>query len=336
MPIVLLTAPNPTSPGSISDYQYQNAYLTAMLQAFTGRVLADGTTIRAGSVIKVADLLYKATTDTAITGAETPYIKITPAGASASASFVSSLTGVSWSHAHGQYLDVSGNAYFFDEVRARLAGEIDTTRTDAGWRGTGLSVLGANTSHGGVILTGSGSWTAPPGVTSVKVTIGGGGGGGGGGGNYTGGAGSGAGGGGGGAGGLSIGVVSVIPGVSYPYVNGGGGVGGAPQSSGGDGGDSSFGGLVGHGGSPGGGGVGMNPGTGGPGGVGGVGDGYFPIQGGNGGNGAGNNVKGVAGSANYHGMARVGIVGPGNGGLGGGSNASGSPGVSSHGILLEW
>lgn len=151
MSIVLLTAPNPTSPSSISDYQYQNAYITATLQAFTGRAIVNGATIKAGTVIKIADVLYKSTTDTAITGTETPYVKITPSGASASASFVADLTGVSWSHAHGQYLDGSGNLHVFDEAKAIKDGELSVAFTMLGRISTLAGGLTINGSLDGVV-----------------------------------------------------------------------------------------------------------------------------------------------------------------------------------------
>jgi len=78
------------------------------------------------------------------------------------------------------------------------------------------------------------SWVCPPGVTSVRARIWGGGGGGGGASN------NGSGGGGGGAG-YSEGIVSVVPGNSYPVVVGAGGTAGTTApTAGGIGGTSSF------------------------------------------------------------------------------------------------
>lgn len=75
-----------------------------------------------------------------------------------------------------------------------------------------------------VFTSGSGTWTAPSGVTSVDYLIVGGGGGGGGG------SGTGSGGGGGG-GSVKIGTFSVTPTTSYNYTVGGGGTGGAGSST---------------------------------------------------------------------------------------------------------
>jgi hypothetical protein len=75
-----------------------------------------------------------------------------------------------------------------------------------------------------VFTSGSGTWTAPSGVTSVDYLLVGGGGGGGGG------SGTGSGGGGGG-GSVKTGTLSVTPGESYNYTVGSGGAGGAGSSS---------------------------------------------------------------------------------------------------------
>ena len=87
------------------------------------------------------------------------------------------------------------------------------------------------------IITLSGGWTVPLGVTQARVRVVGAGGGGGGGGN-------GFSGGGGGAGGFAEAVVSVTPGTTVPVTIGQGGTGGASGQTGGAGSGSSFGGLV--------------------------------------------------------------------------------------------
>lgn len=92
---------------------------------------------------------------------------------------------------------------------------------------------------------GAGSWTAPPGVTSITIECWGGGGGGGGDATPDGGGGGGGGayGGGGGGGGAyaRVNAFAVVPGVSYAYTVGAGGSGGAgTDATGGNGGTSSF------------------------------------------------------------------------------------------------
>lgn len=112
----------------------------------------------------------------------------------------------------------------------------DATGNVGGGGGSSAGPGGAgNTPTGTVnlVLTGSGNWTAPPGVTTVTVTAVGAGGGGG-----EGGVGNGAGGGGGES---ATQTFTVIPGNSYAYVSGTGGVGGAGDTlPGSDGTDTTF------------------------------------------------------------------------------------------------
>lgn len=89
------------------------------------------------------------------------------------------------------------------------------------------------------LFTASGSWTAPTGVTRVYVVVAGGGGGGGGG----------AGscnppGGNGGFGGVSVGIMTVVPGTAYTVTVGAGGSGGVTGTNGVAGNTSSFGALM--------------------------------------------------------------------------------------------
>lgn len=156
MSILLFSPPNPTPATGLENYERQNAYITATLQAFTGRAIVDGTTIRGGTIIKIGDVIYKATSDTAISGSQSDYVKITPSGGSATASFVADLSGVSWSHAHGQYLDGSGNLYVFDEAKAVSLGAISTPYT----------LLGKlSRTAGGLVLNG-----ALSGVSDLSMT----------------------------------------------------------------------------------------------------------------------------------------------------------------------
>lgn len=170
------------------------------------------------------------------------------------------------------------------------------------------------------VFLSSGTFTPPPGVTSVSALIVGGGGGGGGGGPRQGGAG------GGGAGRVRfIENITVSPGSSYPIVVGAGGVGGSGvnlATRGGNGGNSSAFGYTAEGG--GGGGGGSTPGTGGE-------------NGANGGSGGGGH-SGVANGAGGYGGTAVGAGGNaggrGNGSgstprVGGGGGGAGQPGASS-------
>src|SRR5690606_28610104 len=147
---------------------------------------------------------------------------------------------------HVWQLDTAGYDRL-DAAGSKLGSAITTTETS-------LSV-----SHSMVYTSGSGTWTAPAGVTSVKVECWGGGGGGG--------ASTSAGWSGGGGGEYASEVISVTPGNGYAYSVGAGGAGadGPPSDfTGDDGGNSTFGGtiVVAHGGA---GGLGATGGAGGTG-----------------------------------------------------------------------
>lgn len=179
------------------------------------------------------------------------------------------------------------------------------------------------------VFTANGSWTCPPLVTYVWLTmIGGGGGGGSGavGGSFTGG-------GGGGGGSIFQGVVPVIPGTIYPIIVGAGGAGGAGTggNNGSHGGPSSALGISVLGGYLGGGGT--TTGVSGSAGIGGITSKGYRSAGGPG-NAAG--VTGDAGEDNFYAAAGPGTAPPsvtfaGAGGGGAGFDAGGSQSTTIHG-----
>jgi hypothetical protein len=186
------------------------------------------------------------------------------------------------------------------------------------------------------IITSSGTWTVPAGVSLLRVRVVAGGGGGGGGSTTYGG-------GGGGAGGYAEAIVSVTPGAVYTATVGAGGAPGAPTVTGGNGGTTDFGELaVAQGGL---GGASSNPdshgGTGGSGAT-----GVLLIEGGMGGDGpsvggvpAGNggaSVFGGGGRGSNGGGAPANGRAPGSGAGGGyGSGAFGGQGASGI-VILEY
>lgn len=160
MAIARVAIPTPTSPGLLSDYQSILDQIAGSTQAFTGREIVDGSTIRAGTLMLIGGVLYKATSDTSITGSASDYVKITPSGASATAAFVSSLTGVTFNEAYGGYYDGSGNLHVFDEGKAVAAGTITAPRTR----------MGMSAGPRMRTFTASGTFIVPTGVTRVWVT----------------------------------------------------------------------------------------------------------------------------------------------------------------------
>jgi len=323
MAIQRVSVVTPTAPVGVADYQAIIAQLEARLDAFSGREIVTGTAIKAGTVLSIGGIAYKATSDTAITGTPSAYVKITPAGATASAAFVASLSGVVWSYAYGGFYDGSGNLYVFDEELAIANGAITTIRTKFGR-------VPVTVPHGLQVLTGSGNFTVPANVFWVKVTTVGGGGNGGNG-SVTGG-----GGGGGGSGGREVSVVACVPSALIAYVCGAAGASttftGATTAAGGS--TGSLGSTNGGNGGAGGGNNGQDGASGGsvmaiP-----SMSGYYGGVGGLGG-GPGGGRGGISG--NNNGVAGTNGGGGGGGGGAGDTTNAGSGGAGGSGyIVVEW
>jgi len=84
---------------------------------------ADGYIMK-GALFNIGGTMYMADSDTAISGSASDYIAITASGDIATASYVSSLSGVSWDGAYNGWFDASGTLYIFDEVLAKDNGDI--------------------------------------------------------------------------------------------------------------------------------------------------------------------------------------------------------------------
>lgn len=215
MAINKITAPSGT-PASIADYQAQNNLIGALHLAVQGADRVSGTNIVKSAVFYVGGATYLADDDTAITGSESAYVKLTVSvdGLTLDASFVADLTGVTWNTAYLGYYDVDGNLYVFDEYDAFQAGEITTPHETDTF---------AKLRHGYAEFYSSGTFVAPEGVTTVFVTGVGGGGAGGNGANGASSNTAGAGGGGGGSGAWCFRCpVTVVPGTSYAITIGAG------------------------------------------------------------------------------------------------------------------
>lgn len=126
MALVLLTEITPVAPASLADYVAQNELLEASFLHGQDKINFDSDLILEGSIFNIGGSVYRADADTAITGVASDYVKITPAGATASAAYVSNLTGVTWNSAYNGYYDVGGNLYLFDEGKALYNAQIAT------------------------------------------------------------------------------------------------------------------------------------------------------------------------------------------------------------------
>lgn len=126
MAIVKINAPGSTPAAFLSPVL---DWLAALLTTAEMPLRVVGSVIKKGALFNIGGSLFVADADTSITGVASPYIRITPSGSSATAAFVSSLTGVSWNASYNGYYDGSGNLYIFDELRALAAGAITTLYT---------------------------------------------------------------------------------------------------------------------------------------------------------------------------------------------------------------
>lgn len=131
MAINRVDAPNPL-PLTTADYQAQNNLIDTNFLTVNSPIEFGSGNIFKGAVLYVGGTTYIADSDTAITGTTSDYVKITPSGATASASYVVDLTGVSWNDTYNGYYDVSGNLYIFDEGNAIETGELTVAKTKIG------------------------------------------------------------------------------------------------------------------------------------------------------------------------------------------------------------
>ncbi|MDH4127365.1 MAG: hypothetical protein OEV44_01330 [Spirochaetota bacterium] len=121
-------------PVTTADYQAQNNLTQASFLTLNETIEFETTSIFKGTVLQVGGTVYLADADTTITGTASNYVKITPAagGATAAASFVANLTGVTWNSTYNGYYDGSGNLYIFDEALAIKNGALTVAKTKDG------------------------------------------------------------------------------------------------------------------------------------------------------------------------------------------------------------
>jgi hypothetical protein len=167
-----------STPTAVSDYQQQNVLIQAALNEGGTMFPWSGTSMVIGAVFAVGGTVYRVDTATSISGTASNYVKITPAGATASASFVASLTGVSWSTTYNGYYDGSGNLYLFDEALAVVNGAITTPYLHEG-RSTRLPLKSCGVGAGDSVTTGfagganAEATTGFAGGTNAEATTGG-------------------------------------------------------------------------------------------------------------------------------------------------------------------
>src|SRR5574344_1590241 len=125
MPIAQVNGPS-DAPEQLTDWQKISNIFQATWLRLTGALIVNGSTIMKGSAVNIGGAWYVASTDTAITGTASEYVKLTVSGSSVAAAFVANLAGVNWSKDWNGWYDALGSYYIFDEVKAFGAGLIPT------------------------------------------------------------------------------------------------------------------------------------------------------------------------------------------------------------------
>lgn len=123
------TVPNPVA----GDWALLSAIVSKAFQNTYSPIQFVSTNILQGATFQIGGVIYYGSSDTAITGTPSNYVKLTPnvgdSGATCDAAFVTNLTGVTWSKIYNGYYDVSGNLHIFDEITAILAGHLSGSNT---------------------------------------------------------------------------------------------------------------------------------------------------------------------------------------------------------------
>lgn len=117
----------PTDPvADDADWTDIKGWVQKLLLQVNGALIeqnSDGD-IEKGSLVYIGGTLYYNDADLTPSGTASLYIKISPSGATATAAYVSSLSGVSWNSEYCGWYDTSGNLYVFDEGWAFYIGQI--------------------------------------------------------------------------------------------------------------------------------------------------------------------------------------------------------------------
>jgi hypothetical protein len=125
MALTEITAPS-ALPTTQSDYEAQNDLINA-IHLDPDKIFHidfDNDEIPQGTILNVGGTILKAETAESITGTKSNYVKID--ATAYTASYVSSLSGVTWNSAYNGYYDSSSpaNLYIFDESTAYFNGDI--------------------------------------------------------------------------------------------------------------------------------------------------------------------------------------------------------------------
>lgn len=125
MSIELINSPTSSTTTPQTDFATPVInYLNSFINTYTKTGIINNGNILNGTVLCFNGAMYKATSNTIISGTESNYVKITASGTSASAAYVSSLPSVTYNTEYGGYYDENNNLYLFDELNAITDGYI--------------------------------------------------------------------------------------------------------------------------------------------------------------------------------------------------------------------
>lgn len=179
MALVLIPGPD-NAPSTAADWDKINDVLQTIGLDTSSPIRVVGSNIVRGSVVFFAGAWYVATSDTAITGNATNYVRLTNSAGTITAAFVSTLSGVTFNKSWNGWYDSTSRLYLFDEVAAYAAGQISALTTvknfrpSLNWSKAISRVLSAaNLARlfrlsSEVVLTGSGTWYVPTGVYWIE------------------------------------------------------------------------------------------------------------------------------------------------------------------------
>ena len=170
MAINKITAPI-QPPASDADWSNTQDLIEALALGVEGPLRIVGSNVVRGAVFNIGGSVYIADADTAITGTPSKYVKITPSGASATASYVASLTGVTWNSTYNGYYDgFWGICTCFDELLAYTMGVISTVYGNRNFNPSTMDRLGLGPgSNAGTSGTAVGVGSDAPGSASSSI-----------------------------------------------------------------------------------------------------------------------------------------------------------------------
>jgi len=133
MAFVLIPGPG-DAPATSEDWDKINNVLVGIGMGMLNSTRVVGSNIKRGSIVYYAGAWYVTDADTAITGTASDYVMLTNTAGVITASFVSSISTVSFNRTWNGWYDSFMRLHIFDEVKAFGAGAITELASMTTWR----------------------------------------------------------------------------------------------------------------------------------------------------------------------------------------------------------